>query len=101
MGVRLVAEMEANRCRPLEPIASLRRAWLAEERSVGELVPLVSEVAIARAADVLPGAHEVAVNGETNDDWLRILRIRRVLDSSGHFIGSQTIDALSSGRSRS
>jgi hypothetical protein len=65
---------------------SFRRARAVYERSVSELVPLVTEMAVERVADVLPGGHELAVHGEMNEDWLRTLRIQRVLDSSGQVL---------------
>jgi hypothetical protein len=37
-------------------------------------------------ADVLPGAHELEVHCEINEDWIPVLRIRRVLDAGGRLL---------------
>ncbi|KAA0232296.1 MAG: hypothetical protein JJLCMIEE_03549 [Acidimicrobiales bacterium] len=47
------------------------------------LVPLAEQLAFQAVADVLPGAAVIEVRGEINDDWLRILRIQRVLSGEG------------------
>jgi hypothetical protein len=69
-----------------ELIKSFRRARATYKWSVSELVPLVTEMAVESVAQVLPGASELAVHGEMTEDWLRILRIQRVLDSRGHVL---------------
>jgi hypothetical protein len=69
-----------------ELIDSFRRARAAFERSVSELEPLVIEIAVERVADVLPGASELALRGEIDEDSIRILRIQRVPDSGGHVL---------------
>lgn len=66
-----------------ELIASFGRARSAYEESVRDLIPLLMEMAIESVADGLPGARELAVHGEMNEDWLPILRIQRVLDADG------------------
>lgn len=43
------------------------------------LAPLAEQLAVEAVADVLPGAAVLEVRGETNEDRLRTLRIRRVL----------------------
>jgi len=55
-----------------------------EHHAVGRaLVSLAERVAIETVADVLSGAHALAVQGEYNEDGLRILRIQRVLGAGG------------------
>jgi hypothetical protein len=120
-----------------ELIDPSRLARAAYERSVIELIPLLTDMAVESVAEVLPGASELSVRGEMNEDCLRLLRIQRVLDSAGQvlydaevghddesveqvidevnveyldllldltgdeFMGSQTLGALSTARSRS
>lgn len=48
-----------------------------------QLAPLAQRLAIETVADVLPEAKVVEVRGEINEDWLRILRIQRVLSTTG------------------
>ncbi len=43
------------------------------------LAELAERLAIGTLVDVLPGALVVEVHGEFNEDWLRTLRVRRVL----------------------
>jgi hypothetical protein len=64
-------------------IDAVVRARAAYEQSVRELVPLLTLISIEALAEVLPGAHALAVRGEVNEDWLPILRIQRVLDADG------------------
>jgi hypothetical protein len=45
--------------------------------------PLAEQLAGATVADVLPEAQIIEVRGEINEDWLRILRIRRVFSGRG------------------
>jgi hypothetical protein len=47
------------------------------------LAPLAEKLAVNTVADVLPGTKVIEVRGETNEDWLRILRIQRVLSAGG------------------
>ncbi len=68
---------------PPELIDSFERARSVYEQSVRELIPLLMEMAVGSVADVLPGARELAVHGEMNEDRLPILRIQRVLDADG------------------
>lgn len=69
-----------------ELIDSFSRARVAYEQSVRELIPLLTQISVETVADVLPGARELALNGEMNEDWLPILRIQRVLDTSGRVL---------------
>lgn len=57
---------------------------LDEWQSLGSALAALSErLAIETLADVLPGASVIEVRGEFNEDWLRTLRIRRVLSADG------------------
>jgi hypothetical protein len=47
------------------------------------LIPLAERLALETVADVLPGTKVIEVRGEINEDWLRILRIQRVLSGTG------------------
>lgn len=51
--------------------------------AVADLVPLLTELAVAAVADVLPGAEVLETEGEMNEDWLFTLRVQRVLDGNG------------------
>ena len=66
-------ELEAEFSRVLGEWETLGRtlAELSERLTIGTLV------------DVLPGASVVEVYGEFNENWLRTLRIRRVLSADG------------------
>lgn len=66
-------ELEAEFSRALDE-------WRAHGRTVAELS---ERLAIETLVDVLPGAAVVEVYGEFNEDWLRTLRIRRVLSAYG------------------
>lgn len=52
--------------------------WQALGNRLGELA---EQLAIATLVDVLPGASVIEVHGEFNEDWLRTLRVRRVLSA--------------------
>jgi hypothetical protein len=72
---------------PSEDLVSRYEAALrAHRRTVEEVVPLVTEMALQSIADVLPGAHELQVHGEINEDWIPVLRIRRILDADGRVL---------------
>ncbi len=47
------------------------------------LAPMAERLAVETIVDALPGAKVVEVRGEMNEDWLRILRIQRVLTAAG------------------
>lgn len=49
----------------------------------GTLAELAEQLAVETLADVLPSASVVEVLGEFNEDWLRTLRVRRVLTANG------------------
>lgn len=49
----------------------------------GTLAELAERLAVETLVDVLPGAAAVEMHGEFNEDWLRTLRIRRVLSGDG------------------
>lgn len=66
-----------------EPEAEFNRV-LDEWQALGSALAALSErLAIETLGDVLPGAARVEVRGEFNEDWLRTLRIRRVLSADG------------------
>ena len=44
---------------------------------------LTEQLTIEMMADVLPGVSAVEVHGGFNEDWLRTLRVRRVLAADG------------------
>lgn len=54
--------------------------WQALGRSLAELS---ERLALETLAGVLPGASVIEVHGEFNEDWLRTLRVRRVLSVDG------------------
>ena len=57
---------------------------LDERQALGHtLAELTERLAIETLVDVLPGASVVEVRGEFNEDWLRTLRVRRVLSADG------------------
>lgn len=57
---------------------------LGECQSLGSALAALSErLAIETLGDVLPGAANVELHGEFNEDWLRTLRIRRVVTANG------------------
>jgi len=62
-------ELEAKFSRVLDE-------WQALGRTLAELA---ERLAIDTLLDVLPGASVVEVRGEFNEDWLRTLRVRRVV----------------------
>lgn len=66
-------ELEAEFSRTLDEWQALGRR-LAEQ---------CERLAIETLVDVLPGASGVEMRGEFNEDWLRILRVRRVLTADG------------------
>jgi hypothetical protein len=50
------------------------------------LAPLAERLALETVADALPGTKVIEVRGEINEDWLRILRIQRVLSATGEVL---------------
>jgi hypothetical protein len=54
------------------------------------LAPLAEQLAVETVADALPGAKAIEVRGEINEDWLRILRIQRVLSVTGEVLFDAT-----------
>ena len=60
-------------------VGRYERARDAHQSAVVTLVPLLAEMALESVAEVLPGAHELEVLGEINEDGVPILRIQRVL----------------------
>lgn len=66
-------ELEAEFSRVLDE-------WQALGRTLAELS---ERLALETLADLLPSTAVVEVHGEFNEDWLRTLRIRRVLSADG------------------
>ena len=54
------------------------------------LAPLAEGLAMETVADVLPDATLIELHGEFNEDWLRTLRIRRVLSTTGEVLFDAT-----------
>lgn len=67
-------------------IREYERARAEHQRAVSALVPFLMRMALDRVADVMPRVHELEVLGELNEDWVPILRIRRVLDAAGRVL---------------
>ncbi len=59
-------------------------AALAQYTAIGDrLASLTEQVALADVRAVLPDAAVVEVHGWTNEDWLKVLRIRSVRSATG------------------
>lgn len=58
------------------------------------LAPLAEHLAIETVSDVLPDATLIELHGEFNEDWLRTLRIRRVLSATGAGQAEQEIEVF-------
>jgi hypothetical protein len=58
--------------------AARTRYWTA----TGEIVPLLVRMALDNVSEVLPGAQTIEVEGGFTEDWMRTLRIQRVLGES-------------------
>ena len=54
------------------------------------LASLTERLAVETVADALPGAKVIEVRGEINEDWLRILRIQRVLSATDEVLFDAT-----------
>ncbi len=63
--------------------AEYRRARDDYTSASEALVPILIRIAHDRIADVLPGAHELELDGRINEDWIPTLRIQRVTDADG------------------
>lgn len=68
------------------------RALAEHERAVDVLVPLLTRMAVDTLREVLPRARQLRTLGEINEDWLPILRIRRVLDGQGNVLFDTEVD---------
>ncbi len=64
-------------------IAEFNRARNRYVSATGDLVPLLIRMALGSISDALPGASEAEVDGSFNEDWLRTLRIQRILNQEG------------------
>lgn len=74
---------------------------LQEYASIGErLAVMTQELAVHRVVAVLPAATTLEVTGSFNEDWLRVLRINRVLDGAREVLfdvaagGTDAIEAV-------
>jgi polysaccharide pyruvyl transferase WcaK-like protein len=72
-------------------VAEFRRARDQWDALGQALAPLAERLAFQTVADLLPGAAVIEVRGEVNEDWLRILRIRRVLSGEGDVLFDLTV----------
>ena len=59
--------------------------------SVDHLVPLLIRMAVGRVQDALPTTHVLQAEGELTEDWIKTLRIRRVLDRSSAVLFDVTV----------
>jgi hypothetical protein len=64
-------------------VARYQRLIVEYAQAVDALVPALIEMALAKVAEVLPGTATLDVLDETNEDWVPILRVRRVHDAAG------------------
>lgn len=64
-------------------VAEFDRTLAEYHDTAAALTRLVTEMAMASVADVLPGTARLEVYGETNEDGAPVLRIQRVLDVDG------------------
>ena len=63
--------------------ARYREALDHHRAAVDALVPLAIEMAFTTLREALPTAHAIETRSEFTEDWLRTLRIERVLDETG------------------
>lgn len=63
--------------------AEFEELFAAYEEQGRRLADLTEHVAWARLRAVLPTASIAEVEGSFNEDWLRVLRVRRILDAEG------------------
>jgi len=63
--------------------AEYRRARDDYTSASEALVPILVRIALDSIDDVLPGAHELALDDRINEDWIPTLRIQRVTDADG------------------
>jgi hypothetical protein len=64
-------------------VATYERLLEAHRRAAADLVPVLEELALATIREVLPDADRLQVHGEFNEDWIRTLRIQRIVDDDG------------------
>jgi hypothetical protein len=64
-------------------VATYERLLEAHRRAAADLVPVIETLALATIREVLPDAHRLEVHGEPNENWLRTLRIHRVVAGDG------------------
>jgi hypothetical protein len=66
-----------------ELVVAYERARGRHATATRELTDLLVRMALATLADALPGATTIEAVGEYNEDWIPMLRIRRVLGRNG------------------
>lgn len=59
--------------------AEFHAAHTRYKTATSEIVPLLVRMTLDNVSDVLPGARTIEVEGSFTEDWLRTLRILRVL----------------------
>lgn len=62
---------------------SARAQWVAVGQS---LASLTASFVMETVIDVLPEAQMIEVRGEFTEDWLRVLRVQRVLSATGEVL---------------
>lgn len=67
-------------------VAEFRRTRNQWDALGQALAPLAERLAFETVADALSGVQAFKVRGEINEDWLRILRIQRVLSEEGEVV---------------
>ena len=67
-------------------VAEYRRSRQQWDALGVALAPLAERLAFETVAGILPETASIEVRGEINEDWLRILRIQRVLSDSGEVL---------------
>lgn len=72
---------------PNQDLIAAFRDSFDQWNAIGQsLASLAERLAFATVAEVLPGAAVIELHGEVNEDWLRILRVRRVRADGGEVL---------------
>lgn len=66
--------------------AEYRRVRGDYSRASERLVPILIRIALDSIEELLPGAHELELDGRINEDWIPTLRIQRVVDADGRVL---------------
>ena len=69
-----------------ESVVEFERLLQDYESIAERLAVMTQEFAEHRVVAVLPAATTLELNGSFNEDWLRVLRIERVLDRAGRVL---------------